>query len=461
MNEQVLTKSACGRRERWLFVSKRYVSVIVAVMLFLAVVIAGCSKGAGITTNAGPSASPTTSKQASTQTPVDPVKIGILEDMTGAVGVYGTAYREGQNVLIKMVNEAGGIKSLGGAKIVVADGVGDSTVATATSEVERLINSEKVVAISGPTSTGEALASIPLFERYKIPAVTILGDATQYQKGYRYLFGTILSQQDRGIRQADFVDWLAKNQGAPMDRIAVAYITPSYSGTAQALVTRLAELGYKNVIMNESFPLTVTDQSPLVLKMKAANPTLVIYLGAGTDGVLFHKACATYDYAPWLVMDDTAYGSAFVRDGLPADSVKKILTRPNIFGVGPGVAGDLYSRVASLKAFQDAYKKAYPNSNSLPAVVGQGAAKMAILIKAIENAGSRDPEAIASALRKVVIQSPDPLIVFSDQYPRIQMTESGLIAPTAINAEQWADNLTDSLLIWPEAVANAKPRIQK
>lgn len=407
------------------------------------------------------SATVTTSKPAATTTPAAPVKIGLLEDITGPYGTYGVAFMAGAKTAVQMVNDAGGIKSLGGAKIVTVDGNGDSTPTTSTSEVERLINNEKVLAISGPTSTAEALASIPLFERYKIPAVTILTDETQYQKGYRYVFGVAPSNQLTATVQANFVDWLAKTQGAPTDRIAICSLTPGLDSRVSAMITRLKSLGYTNIVLNETFTGTVSDQGPLVLKLKAANPSLVIYLGGAQDGILFHKACYTYDYYPWLVMDEETYGSPLVSAGLSADVAKKTLLRPNVFGVGVGATDDLLANTPSIKAFHDAFKKLYPGSTMPLSVVSRGGLKVLAIARAIENAGSRAPDAIADALRKLDIKAPDTYLILGDQYPRFLMSDSGLVSTMTLTADQWNDTLTGKLFIWPDNLSNSKPRIQK
>ena len=414
------------------------------------------------TTKTSTTTSISTTTTTTTTTPPAPVRIGILEDTSGVVAAYGNAYVEGQKVAVQMVNDAGGIKSLGGAKIEPVWGAGDSTATAATSEVERLISSEKVVGISGPTATAEILAAIPLFERYKVPQIGGLSDEAQFQKGYRFIFGSTGSFQNMGKQQADFVDWLAKNHGAPMDRIAIASQLPSFAARQQGLVDELTVLGYKDkIVMTESFAITVTDQSPLVLKIKSANPTMVIYQGVASDGVLFHKACNTYDYTPWLVMDDNSYGGTTTRDGLGTDLAKKILLRPNIFGVGNGIAGDLYERIPTLKAFKDLWTKAYPGSKSNYPTVSQGAQRLLILVRAIDNAASRNPEDIANALRKVDIKSGDPYIVFGDNIGGAKMTDSGLISAITVMAEQWKNDLSGPGVIWPASFANATPRIQK
>gem|GEM_PF-1198950 len=449
--------------------------VIVAIIFSLIGTSLGCSKRTSTTTTAAKtSASSTTSttssstsrssatKPATSPTSVEPVKIGVLESVTGPYAVYGSAYLAGQKVAIQMINDAGGIKSLGGAKIVAAVGAGDSTATTSVSEMERLINSEKVVAITGPTATAEVLAMAPLAERYKTPLVSRTQDNSQFEKGARYLFSVGHTSQTIGKLGAEFVDWLAKNYGAPADKIAVAYMTPAWDGPVEAEIARLAELGYKNIVLKESFPATVTDQSPLVLKLKAANPSLVVYLGAAQDGIAFHKASYTYDYYPWLVSQPASFGQANIRDGLGPDVAKKTLARPNAFAAGTNIPTDTYSKTASFKAFQDAIEKAYPGNKFDPSITSLGATPVFVLAKALDMAASRNPDAIANALRKVTIEAPNPYLVWADMYPRLVMSDSGRVAGGSIQAAQWPDDLSSPLqAIWPPEIATAKPRVQK
>lgn len=451
--------------------------LIIAITLSLIGATIGCSKSAQTTkttTATTAAATSTTAKPtvattavatttATTTTaakPVDPIKIGILDDMTGAIAAYGTAYNAGVKLAIQIVNDAGGIKSLGGAKIVYAQGSGDSTVPTATSEVERLISSEKISALIGPTATAEVLASIPTLERYKIPAVTILGDTTQFQKGYRYIFSTYVSMQSLGIQQAEFINWLAKNYGAATDKMGYATIAPSLTTQTEAAIARLAELGYKNVVLNETFPATTTDQGPLVLKLKAANATMVLYNGIGQDGIAFHKACDTYDYHPWLIVNSVAINGS-VKDAIGATAAKNIFARPNVFSAGSGAPLDAYSKIPSLSAFQVALKKAYPDAKFEFNVAATGAQRAFVLLRAIENAASRDPEAIANALRKVDIKSPDAYLVGFEQYPELKMTDSGQASTGYISASQWTDDLSSQQIVWPEAISTAKPKATK
>ncbi|MEO8656215.1 MAG: ABC transporter substrate-binding protein, partial [Ramlibacter sp.] len=76
------------------------------------------------------------------------VKIGVLHPVTGALAYSGAQCREGALMAIEDINKAGGIKSLGGAKIEALLGDAQSTPQAGTAEVEKM-NEAGVSAILG------------------------------------------------------------------------------------------------------------------------------------------------------------------------------------------------------------------------------------------------------------------------------------------------------------------------
>src|SRR6516164_8006249 len=67
-----------------------------------------------------------------------PIKLGVLQPLTGALAFDGQQGQLGADAAIEAVNEAGGIKSLGGAKLVAVGGDARSTPDGGTAEVERM-----------------------------------------------------------------------------------------------------------------------------------------------------------------------------------------------------------------------------------------------------------------------------------------------------------------------------------
>jgi branched-chain amino acid transport system substrate-binding protein len=79
----------------------------------------------------------------------DPVNIGALYPSTGSMAQIGQACVVAAKLAVEMVNAAGGIKSLGGAKLnlIVSDVQSDTTVTR--TETDRLISGNKLSAIHG------------------------------------------------------------------------------------------------------------------------------------------------------------------------------------------------------------------------------------------------------------------------------------------------------------------------
>src|SRR4029077_19104570 len=79
----------------------------------------------------------------------EPVNIGGLYPVTGSFAQIGQGCVNAAKLAVKMVNDSGGIKSLGGAplNLIVSDVQSDTTVTR--TETDRLINGYKLSAIHG------------------------------------------------------------------------------------------------------------------------------------------------------------------------------------------------------------------------------------------------------------------------------------------------------------------------
>jgi len=102
----------------------------------------------------------------------DPVNIGALYPTTGSMAQIGVGCVAAAKLAAEMVNEAGGIKSLGGAKInlIISDVQSDTTVTR--TETDRLITSNKLSAIHGCFASALTLIASEVAERAKVPIIT-------------------------------------------------------------------------------------------------------------------------------------------------------------------------------------------------------------------------------------------------------------------------------------------------
>ena len=125
--------------------------------LVAALVVAACGSTTGGGTN-------TNSYSGKT------IKFGAILSITGAGGVYGPQGRDGMNLAVKQINNAGGVN---GAQIVLTINDDASDKAQSAQVAQKLIQEEQDLALLGPTLSNSAVAVHPLAESLKTPILAV------------------------------------------------------------------------------------------------------------------------------------------------------------------------------------------------------------------------------------------------------------------------------------------------
>src|SRR3984957_18802090 len=117
----------------------------------------------------------------------DAVTTGARKTSTGSMAQIGVGCVAAAKLAVEMVNDAGGIKSLGGAKLnlVISDVQSDTTVTR--TETDRLISGNKLSAIHGCFASALTLIASEVAERAKVPLITG-SSSDQLNKGRTYTF---------------------------------------------------------------------------------------------------------------------------------------------------------------------------------------------------------------------------------------------------------------------------------
>src|SRR5260221_1379093 len=120
-----------------------------------------------------------------------PVNIGALYPSTGSMAQIGQGCVAAAKLAIEMVNHAGGIKSLGGAKLnlILSDVQSDTTVTR--TETERLISGNKLSAIHGCYAAALTLIASAVAGRANVPILTGLSNH-QLNQDRQYSFNPFL-----------------------------------------------------------------------------------------------------------------------------------------------------------------------------------------------------------------------------------------------------------------------------
>ena len=112
------------------------------------------------------SGTPNQSTSDSAQGEGEPIKIGLLQPLTGPVSAAGVAIRDAAEMAVEEVNEAGGIDGRP-IELVIEDTANDP--AQCTSAANKVISRDQVKAIIGAWGSSCTLAVIPVIQKYEVP----------------------------------------------------------------------------------------------------------------------------------------------------------------------------------------------------------------------------------------------------------------------------------------------------
>ena len=213
----------------------------------------------------------------------DQIVVGVVLPTTGREGKPGTYQKEGIELAIKQINDAGGVmvkdkgKKLKIKEVFYDDG---SDSAKSASLVERAMSSDGATAVLGGYSTalGEPESVMP--DRYQTPWITTGAAATSiFSKGYKYVFGTLSPTTMLGSTTAELIGSLM-DSGKLKKGLKVAIVVENtdhgrdYAEGIQDWGGKHA--GYFNVVLNEKFELGGTDFTGLLQKVKTAKADIFL-----------------------------------------------------------------------------------------------------------------------------------------------------------------------------------------
>ena len=246
-----------------------------------------------------------------------PVKIGVLQPVTGALSYSGTQGQLGAMLAIEEINAAGGIKSLGGAHLDPVSGDAQSTPAGGTAEVEKM-NAAGVSCIVGGYASGIVLATTQAAARYDLPYVVDVGVADNIVA--RGLKNTFRFGPGFGvIANAALDNLIAINDaaGKPAKTVMIVHEDSLFgSGLAKLLNAKLPEKGFQ-VLETIAHPTPTRDFNTIVLKIKAQNPDLVIPANYYNEYVLLARTMQQQKVKPkgiYSVLGGAASSYKFVKE---------------------------------------------------------------------------------------------------------------------------------------------------
>ena len=198
------------------------------------------------------------------------VRIGALFSVTGPASFLGEPEKNTLEMLVKDINEKGGIK---GTKIelIIYDTQGDSTKAKQL--VNKLIKNDKVVAIIGPSTTGDTMAIIEDVEKAGIPLISCAAGIKITEPVKKWVFKT--PANDHLAAEKIFNYMTSKKQKT----VALLTVSDAFGSSGREQLKTLAKQKGLTVVADEVYGPKDTDMTPQLTKIKGTKPDAIICWG--------------------------------------------------------------------------------------------------------------------------------------------------------------------------------------
>src|SRR5690606_26814842 len=210
-----------------------------------------------------------------------PVSVGLIAPMSGIYARPGQVMRMGAEMAVKDINDQGGIKALGGArlKLVVVDS-GDTTEKAKSAAQRMVADYPDLVAGTGAYLSSFTLAVTEVTERAKLPMLTLSYSDQITSRGFKYIFQTSATAG----RQADIalpmiLDLAGKVSGKRTKTVAILTDNTAASlSTVKATKDVLLAKNKLDLVVDETFTPPLTDASSLIQRARSRRPDLVFFL---------------------------------------------------------------------------------------------------------------------------------------------------------------------------------------
>jgi len=212
----------------------------------------------------------------------EPYKIGAIFSVTGAASFLGEPEKNTVQMLAEQINKAGGINGHP-LEVIIEDSKSDETQAVLAAK--KLIEKDKVLAIIGPSTTGESMAVIPIATSAQTPLISAAAGAsiTQPVKERYWIFKT--AQYDTSAVEAIYT--YMKKKG--IKKVGIITITTSFGDAGRKALLELAPKFGISVVADERYGPKDTDMTTQLVKIKSAGAQAVINWSVGPGQVIVTK----------------------------------------------------------------------------------------------------------------------------------------------------------------------------
>lgn len=276
-----------------------------------------------------------------------PIKIGALFAVTGPAAFLGEPERNSAKMVIDEINKAGGVKGRK-LELVVYDTAGDATKAVQLAT--KLIKDDKVVAIIGPSTTGETMAVIPVAEKEQVPLISCSAGSKITDPVKKWVFKTA---QNDSLAVGRIYEYLQKSR---QTNVSILTVSDGFGASGREQLKNQAAKHGITIVSDDTYGPKDTDMTAQLTKIRGSHSQAIICWGTNPGPAVIAKNARQLGIKTPLFMSHGVSSKKFIE--LAGDAAEGIKL-PS----GKVVVADLLSgsdkQKKSLMAFVKDYQKHY------------------------------------------------------------------------------------------------------
>src|SRR5438477_958631 len=366
------------------------------------------------------------------------VKMALVAPLSGRWARQGQLKKMGAEMAIEEINAQGGIKALGGAKLVLREADAGDSVEKAVSAAQRVLTRDKIAAGIGSWLSSFTLGVTEVAERLQVPWLTLSYADSITERGFKYTFQTSPVSSLQAEQALELVTDLAKKNNRPIKKAAI--VGDNTAATVfffKPLREKLLAAKGIELLVDEVWTPPLADATAIAQKLRATQPDIVFY------------GATNFPDSIQVLQKVKEFGVKSPIQGVGAWPV----TPEYVQTVGKETLDNIQTVVAShpvkgqeelVKKFVQRTKEPFMTQDPLCTY-----SHVWLIKEAIEQAKSADPKAIRDALAKIDISSGPAVAAF--QPTRVKFDERGRRVGATPLIVQWQGG--EPFTVVPTAVA--------
>jgi branched-chain amino acid transport system substrate-binding protein len=206
------------------------------------------------------------------------VRIGLVAPLSGRWARQGQLKKMGAEMAIDEINAQGGIKALGGARLVLREADAGDSVEKAVSAAQRVLTREKLSAGIGAWLSSFTLGVTEVAERQRVPWFSLSYADSITERGFKYTFQTSPVSSAQAAQAVDLILALARSHNQPIKKAAlVGDNTAASVFFFKPLRETLLKAKGIELVADEVWTPPLPDATPVVQKLRSAQPDIVFF----------------------------------------------------------------------------------------------------------------------------------------------------------------------------------------